>query len=247
MVASAIALGCWELLSRGEVLPPKYFPAMSDAIRELGAECVTWRFWDLVVQTTRTWALGVLLVTAIAVPLGIAIGSSETLFRMTRVVFDVFRAVPPIVLIPLFILLGGATIKMQLMVIVWGTIWSMLIQTVYGVRSVDPVALDTARAFRVTLWHRFWFVRLAGSLPMIWTGLRITASGALFGAIVSELIGGAPGLGNAILVAQESAAPSVMYALIFATGLLGVFMNGVFALFEGKALHWHHSIRGRTA
>jgi ABC-type nitrate/sulfonate/bicarbonate transport system permease component len=104
---------------------------------------------------------------------------------------------------------------------------------------------DTAEVLRVTGWRRFSSIVLPSAAPFIATGLRIAAAVALIVAIIAELIGGAPGLGRDILVAEDSgtSALPLVYALIVITGATGMAIAAVFTLLERRLLRWHERFR----
>lgn len=236
----------WELLSRTDVLPSRYFPPASIVLQTLSDAAVTPAFWTVIGLTLQSWALGLAMAAAIAIPLGVLLGASQRAYQFCRVVIEVLRPIPPVALIPLALLILGASMQMKLLLIVYGAVWPLLMQTIYGVRGVDPQALEMARAYRLRWWQRFFAVRLAGASAFIATGLRISATIALIVTIVAELVGGAPGLGNDILVAQASGADALMYALILVSGALGVAVVMTFQRIERALLFWHPAHRGEN-
>jgi ABC-type nitrate/sulfonate/bicarbonate transport system permease component len=135
----------------------------------------------------------------------------------------------------------------KVFLVVFAASWPLLIQTLYGVRDVDPVAVDTARAYGLSRSTRFFRLTLPSALPYIATGLRISSATALILAVTAELVIGSPGLGAEIAVAEASGATALVYALIGATGLLGWVLNGAFSRFERRLLHWHASQRREAA
>lgn len=243
-IGVAVLFALWELLSRAEVLSSDYFPPASVVLTRLAEVVINPVFWNVVGLTLGSWALGLGIAIMLGVPLGVLFGSSDRAYQFCRVLIEALRPIPPVVLIPIALLIFGASLPMKLLLIVYGSLWPLLMQTMYGVRSVDPLALETARSFRLRAGQRFWLVRMAGASPLIGTGLRISAIIALVVTIVAELVGGAPGLGNDILVAQASNAPSLMYALILVTGALGVAVNAAFRRLERAVLFWHPAHRG---
>ncbi|MCU1636032.1 MAG: transporter permease, partial [Cryobacterium sp.] len=93
--------------------------------------------------------------------------------------------------------------------------------------------------------RRFWVVTIPSASPYIATGLRIASASALILAVVSELVGGASGIGRSILQAQNggTSAYPVMYAYIITAGLIGIVLTGAFFLLERNVMHWHESQR----
>jgi ABC-type nitrate/sulfonate/bicarbonate transport system permease component len=153
--------------------------------------------------------------------------------------------VPVVAILPLALLLFGTTLRMKYSLVAFGVFWPLVIQVIYGVRSIDPTIKDTAKALQVRGVRRFAVVVMPSAAPFIATGLRVAAATALILDIVAELIGGGQGLGLRILTALNSGpgAYPIMYAYIVATGVLGLVLAGTFLLLERRFLHWHESQR----
>jgi ABC-type nitrate/sulfonate/bicarbonate transport system permease component len=136
---------------------------------------------------------------------------------------------------------------MSLVLIVFGSAWPVLLQSMYGVHQVDPVARDVARAYRLSRRDRILNVMLPSAAPLIATGIRVAATMSLLLAIGAELIGGAPGVGNAIALAEVNGDIPQMYAFVVVAATLGVLLNMAMLGLEGRALVWHPSHRPRAA
>jgi ABC-type nitrate/sulfonate/bicarbonate transport system permease component len=117
------------------------------------------------------------------------------------------------------------------------------VQTIYGIRDVDPVAIETARSFGVGRFERMYRIKLPSAVPYIATGLRISSTVALILAFTAELFMGTPGLGQMINYASSYGLETQLYALALATGFLGLAIHLGFTMLEGRALHWHPSQR----
>jgi ABC-type nitrate/sulfonate/bicarbonate transport system permease component len=244
-VGGAIAL--FEILPLIGVLPSDNFPPVLDSIAKLADEATTTGFWSAVLDTVEGWALGLGIAAAIGIPLGILIGSSRLLYRALRPVIEFLRPVPSVALIPLAILIYGTGIRSAVFLAAFAALWQILVQTLYGVQDTDPVATDTARAFRLRRSSRLLRVTLPSAVPYIATGLRIASSVSLILVVTAELVIGTPGLGQAINVARQGGNVELMYALIIATGLLGYLLNLIFVWGERRVLFWHPSQRSPSA
>ena len=243
----AFVIGLGELLTRTEVISSRHFPPPSEMFAALADELVTADFWTAVGNTMQGWALGLGVACAIAIPLGIVIGSTPLLYRSVRAVIEFLRPIPSVALIPLAVLIWGSGLESKVFLAAFAATWPLLMQTLYGVQDVDPVATDTARSFGFGRGRRLLHVTLPSSVPYIATGVRISAAVALILAVTAELVIGAPGLGREINIARQSEAVDIMYALIVVTGLLGWGVNIVFARIERRVLHWHPSQRTEVA
>jgi ABC-type nitrate/sulfonate/bicarbonate transport system permease component len=240
-VAAALAL--WELVSQTELISQRDLPAMSTVVAKLWSMMGTADFWGAFAQTVRGWALGLGLATLLAVPIGILLGSSEFAARAFRVPIEFLRPIPSAALIPLLFLTLGTTLKSEVFLATFGAFWPLLVQTMYGVRDVDPVAIDTARSFGVGRFERLYRIKLPSAVPYIGTGLRISSTVALILAFTAELFMGTPGLGQKMNFAESFGLNDELYALALATGFLGIAIHVLFAAIERRALRWHPSQR----
>ena len=194
-------------------------------------------------HTLQGWAIGLALAALIAIPSGIVIGSSRLLYHALRAVIEFLRPIPSVALIPLAVLIYGSGLESKVFLATFAATWPLLMQTLYGVQDVDPVATDTARSFGFGRARRLLWVTLPSAIPYIATGIRISAAVALILCVTAELVIGASGLGREINLARQGGAVDLMYALIIATGVLGWAMNAVFTRGERRVLHWHPSAR----
>jgi ABC-type nitrate/sulfonate/bicarbonate transport system permease component len=247
LISIVAALGLWELVTRTGVLPQRHVPTMTDTVAELFELLGTEDFWTAVGNTLQGWALGLGIAIALAVPLGIVIGSAPLLHRSLRFVIEFLRPIPSVALIPLAVLVYGTGLESKVFLAAFASFWPLLVQTLYGVRDLDPVATDTARAFGLGRAARLWRIKLPSAAPYIATGIRISSSVALILAITAELVIGSAGLGRAINVARSGGAAELMYALILATGILGWLLNVAAARAERRVLRWHPAHRMAVA
>lgn len=240
---AAFLLG-WQLVSeRGSLR--ESLPAPVEVGRALVSEARSGALAASAGETLTSWSVGLLLALAAALPLGLAIGSSRLAFLSSRLTIDVLRTIPPVTLVPLAVLVYGPTLRMKLVLIVYGTLWPLLLQIIYAVREVDPVARDMARAYRISAALRWRMLLLPSALPFLLTGLRVGATLALLLSIGAEIIGDAPGLGRSITQAQIAGLSAQAYAYVVATAGLGIVVNGVLVAAQRRLLFWQGA--GRAA
>jgi ABC-type nitrate/sulfonate/bicarbonate transport system permease component len=247
VLSIAAALGLWELVVRRGLISEQDLPTMSATVGELWSMMETRDFWVAFGETVRGWALGLGIATALAVPIGILLGSSSFAASAFRVPIEFLRPIPSAALIPLLFLTLGTTLKSEVFLAAFGAFWPLLVQTMYGVRDVDPVAIDTARSFGVGRFERLYRITLPSSVPYIATGLRISSAVALILAFTAELFMGTGGLGQKMNVADSFGLYEQVYALALATGFLGIAIHFAAGGFERWALRWHPSQRGEQA
>jgi ABC-type nitrate/sulfonate/bicarbonate transport system permease component len=243
LISIAAALGLWQLVTVTDVLPQRHVPTMTDTVAELFDLLGTSDFWTAVGNTMQGWALGLGIAVALAIPLGIVIGSAPLLYRSLRFVIEFLRPIPSVALIPLAVLVYGTGLESKVFLAAFASFWPLFVQTLYGVQDIDPVATDTARSFGLGRAERLWRIKLPSAVPYIATGIRISSAVALILSVTAEIVIGSAGLGRAINVARSGGAVELMYALIIATGILGWLLNILATRAERRVLHWHPSQR----
>jgi ABC-type nitrate/sulfonate/bicarbonate transport system permease component len=240
-------LALLEVAPRVGLVPERYLPPTSQILGALADELQEPSFWVALGDTLEGWAIGLALALVAGVGLGLLIGSVPALRAATASTIEFLRPIPSVALIPLAVLLFGTDLRSKLLLVVYASFWQVLIQVLYGVQDVDPVAMDTARGYRLGRWARIRHVVWPTTLPYAVTGFRLAAAVALALAITAELIIGSPGLGKEIAVAQTSGAVPAMYALVVVAGLLGVAVNALARALERRVLAWHPSARREVA
>jgi len=249
LVVLAAALGLWQGLSAAGVIRSDEFPSMTQTATALWHLLTQYTFWSAVGETLEGWGLGLLIGAAAAVGVGTLIGLNGFAYRSVIGVVEFFKAIPVIAILPIGLVLWGATLTMKFALTAFAVFWPLVIQVCYGVRSLDPVVRDTAAVLQVKGPRKFLTVILPSAAPFIATGLRVAVAVALVVDIIAELIGGGTGIGERILLAENAGPASYpqMYAYVVAAGVLGIVLAGAFTLAERYTLHWHESQRSAKA
>jgi ABC-type nitrate/sulfonate/bicarbonate transport system permease component len=232
-----------ELVPRVGLVDERFLPPVSQMMVALVEQLQTPEFWSSLGATVRGWAIGLAITCVAGVGLGILLGSIPLLRDLTASTIEFLRPIPSVALIPLAVLLFGTEPTSTLLLVVYASFWQMLVQVLYGVQDVDPVARETARSYRFSPLTTVRTVIWPTALPFVMTGFRLAAAVALVLEITGELIIGSPGLGNRIAVANTSGAVDTMYALVIVTGVFGVLVNVIARRFEHRVMHWHPSMR----
>jgi len=237
------ALLLWEVLARTGVLFQPALPPPSEIGESLVDDVQTRYLWQSVWMTVKAWAVGLSIVIAVAIPVGIVLGMSRFASRATILTFEFLRAIPSIAALPILVLLYGVGFKLTVVLAVLGAMWPLLIQTMYGVQDVDPVARETARVYGLGRVRQFRLVVLPSAAPYIGTGLRLSGVIAMLLAVASTLIVGGDGLGSAISTAENTGQPALMFDRIFIAALLGLTVTIFLTAVERRLLRWHPSVR----
>jgi NitT/TauT family transport system permease protein len=237
-----------EALTRAELVNPVYLPPASMILLTTGQILMTPEFLANVGGTLLAWGIGIVSAMLIAIPIGLLLGSSWRSYLASTAAIEFLRPIPSVALIPLVILLRGRGLDMKVILIVYASVWPILFNTIYGMREVDPVARETARAYGLGRTAILWKVSLRSASPFIYTGIRISAAIALILAISAELIaGGGRGIGTWMIANSETGVPrEFLYAGIVVTGLVGLVINALMVAGERQLFGWHQRVRGTS-
>jgi ABC-type nitrate/sulfonate/bicarbonate transport system permease component len=225
---SEIAARMQELwLSAG---PPVFF---TDAVAQ-----------DVLPSLGRMFA-GWSIAVVVGIAAGMAIGSSAVVSDGVQPVMNFLRSTPGPALLPVFLIILGTGTTMRVALIAFSTVWPVLLNTIEGVRTVEPVQLETARAFGLGRAARFRRVVLPSAMPKILAGMRVAVAIALILMVISELVAATDGIGYQLVSAQQMFLMTDMWAGIVLLAALGYVLNLVFQTFERRALRWHRGARRR--
>jgi NitT/TauT family transport system permease protein len=231
-----------EFITSLGLVPAIYLPRASTVVARMAELLADPKFLEQVLATLEAWAIGLTLATLISVPLGILIGTSELAYKMTSPVIEFMRPIPSVALIPLAILLWGQGFSMKIILVAYATTWPILFNTVYGVHDVDPIAVQTARCFGLKRRAILWRISFPSAAPLIFTGIRISASIGLIVVIGSELLASADsGIGSYILFVSLNGGhvDSVLAGAAIA-GIVGVLINSLFGMVDRRLFAWRY-------
>jgi ABC-type nitrate/sulfonate/bicarbonate transport system permease component len=176
--------------------------------------------------------------SAAAILLGLLMGRFQAVYNLFEPLVEALRPLPKPALLPPLILLLGLGDTMKLTIVGLAVFFPVLINTVQGVRGVEPVLIDTARTFgygRVAILRK---VILPASMPLILAGMRISLALGLILVVVAEMLAGTGGLGYLILDMQRSFRVQNMYAWLVILAVLGYGLNAVFVKLEHRVTRW---------
>ncbi|SCF03327.1 ABC-type nitrate/sulfonate/bicarbonate transport system, permease component [Micromonospora coriariae] len=216
-----------------------YFPPVTDIFVTFRETWLFERFGSDVVPSLYRLGAGYALACLLAVGVGVILGSSKVAARAAEPIVEFLRAVPPPALIPFGILVLGLGDQMKIFIIAMVCFWPVLLNTIDGIRGIDPTLLDTARAYGIRGFERLRSLVLPGASPQIFAGMRTSLSLALIMMVVSELVASTNGIGYFVLQSQRNFAIPEMWSGIVLLGLLGYLLNAVFLLVEHRVLAWH--------
>jgi ABC-type nitrate/sulfonate/bicarbonate transport system permease component len=205
------------------------------------------RLWEIVAQggfvepllsTSYLLFTAYFAAAACAIAFGLLIGRSQFAFNLFQPLFELVRPLPKPALLPPLMLLLGIGDAMKMTVVGMAVFFPVLINTMQGVRGVDPVQINMARTFRVKRLMLVWKVVLPAALPFIFTGLRVGLGLALIVAVIAEMLAGTGGLGFLVIDMQRMFRVVDMYAWLVILAVYGYALNALFLMIERRIVHW---------
>lgn len=228
----------WQLAIATDFISERSVPRPTKVLSAAGTLLGDDRFQPELVETLRTWVTSMVLVAVIAVPIGLLVGYFAFLSESVSSAVHVFRSIPSTALIPVAIIMFGLGQPMKVAIVTYAISWPMLLNTMYGVRNVDPTTVTVGRSFG---WSQAKIVRrviLPSATPFIATGIRIAGGIALIVTLSSELLGASVGVGTEMIRYQAAELPEFVYAAIMIVGVLGIILNYGLSAFEQRLLRW---------
>jgi ABC-type nitrate/sulfonate/bicarbonate transport system permease component len=241
VLVPVVIIAVWWWTSNNSTSP--YFPPLGDILQAFRDN---WLFRHVptdAVPSLARMGTGYGIAVVVGISLGMLLGLIPLFSRALGPPLEFLRAVPPPVLIPVAILALGIGNNMKVFVIVAGCVWPILLNTIDGVRGVDPTLLEMSRSYGLSSARQWSRVLLPAALPQIFSGLRAALSIALILMVISEMVASTNGIGYFVLDAQRTFAIPKMWSGIILLGVLGYTHNGLLMLVERRVLRWHRGFR----
>ena len=201
--------------------------------------------WIAIVPSMTRLAIGFCIAVILGSVIGLVVGYLRALDPWVRPVLEYLRFIPAVAILPAALLLFGATDKMRIFVIAFGSVFPVLLAAIDGARRVEPLLIDVARVNGLSVTQRIMRVVLPAALPSIFAGVRIALSIALVMMVISELIAADDGLGFYILRNQRLFQTANVYAGVLTIGTIGLVLTLALLMFEKRVLAWHRGWRGQ--
>lgn len=193
------------------------------------------------IASMRNIAAGLFLGVLVGVVLGMVIGKSRVLRAIFNPYLQFARSVPQVALVPIIIGALGITALPKIWAIGFACIWPVLLNTVDGVRAIDPGVRDLVRSYRINRKLELFKVVIPAAMPQMMAGIRIALSVAVVVMVVSEIYGATEGLGYFINYSKGLFQPQSTWMGTLLVGLIGYLLSVLFLFIEKRALHWYHA------
>jgi NitT/TauT family transport system permease protein len=224
-------------------VPPYLLPAPSAILVAIEEH------WQLLMRelvvTVGAAALGFVISFAIGIPLGCAIVLSSVVERMVHPWLIVIAAVPKVVIAPLFLVWFGFGLKSEVLFIVTFTFFTLIVNTIVGLKSPDPELLQTVQAMGATRLQILRKVNFPSALPNIFAGSKIALTFAPVGAVVAEFVASNSGIGHLLVVAVGNMQTPLAFAAVTIFSVFGILLWYAAEHVERLVLPWHASQRSK--
>jgi NitT/TauT family transport system permease protein len=190
------------------------------------------------VTTLVRIAGGLFIGSAIGVSLGLAAGSSRRLRRVVDPMVAALHPIPRLAFFPLLIVVFGLGESSKIAAVSLGAFFPMFLNTLAGVRAMNPVHLDLGRNYGADKGQVFRHVLLPGAMPLMLTGLRLSANTAFHGTIGVEMVGSRTGIGAMLWLSWQTFRIDNLYALLIVIAVIGIGLATLIRSVTHRAAPW---------
>jgi ABC-type nitrate/sulfonate/bicarbonate transport system permease component len=235
-----IILGIWQYVSAHGIVSELSFPRVSVIFATWYRITVSGELLGELVPSLWRMFVGYFIGVGVGVLIGLLMGYFRLAYNLLEPLTEFLRPIPSPAYLPIVILFLGIDDEMKIFMIGFAALFPVLLNTYSGVRSIDPIQLQTARTFGVTGVRLLWRIVLPAASPYIFTGMRVSLAVALIVMVVSEMVAASSGIGYFILSAERGFQIDEMFAGVLTLAVLGYVLNRLFLLIEARLLAWHY-------
>jgi ABC-type nitrate/sulfonate/bicarbonate transport system permease component len=235
----------WQLWTAHAASPK--FPRLSTILVKFQEMWLFSQFTTHVVPSLERILLGFGIAVVVGIALGVPLGLSHWARKAAMPHIEYWRAMPPPALLPISIVLLHSIGNVQKVAFIsFFCVFPILLNTIDGVRGIDPTLIETAQSYGVPRRERIRRLVLPAALPQIAAGMRTSLSLAVIMMVLSEYFSSTSGVGYVLLISKNTFQLAPMWAAIVLIGLLGYLLNLLFLLAERRMLSWHRGWRAAT-
>jgi NitT/TauT family transport system permease protein len=237
----AVLFAVWQSAVAGFHIRAFLLPAPSMIFAALLADPVF--YLRHTAETLYETMLGFSAALVLGTIMAIGVISSRFVEQTLYTLLIALHSIPKIALAPLFIIWLGTDLQPKVAIAMLIAIFPIVIDTVLGLRTVDPDMLDLGRSLRGGRQRILWKIRFPSALPSMFAGCKVGISMAFSGAIVGEFVSSQAGLGYLIISSQANFDTTRMFAAMMLLAIVGTGLFFVVEFTEGAVIPWHVSRR----
>jgi NitT/TauT family transport system permease protein len=235
-VSVAAFLGIWQVV--GNNVDPILFATPSAVVDAFGKMIGDGVLWPAFRSAMGDLAVGYGLAAVVGIALGMIIGRSEVVERVTNPYVNFFQATPLIALVPLVVIWFGVGFQARIFVIFLFGLWSILINTATGVKETPRALLDVGRVYKFNRFQTIMSLALPAAVPSIFAGLRIGLGKALIGMVIAQMNISVTGLGGLVVDYGNAFKTAYLLAAIITASLVGVVAASGLELLRRTLFPW---------
>jgi NitT/TauT family transport system permease protein len=194
--------------------------------------------WPHAVQTLYTTLVGFGFGILIGIMLGMLIGSSRLAYDVAYPLLVGFSSIPKVAVVPIFVLWFGAGTVPAVLTAMVMCIFPVVVNVATGLAATEPELQDVMKTLRATKFEILWNIGLPRTMPYFFASLKVAATLAFVGTVISETVASNRGIGNLMMIASSSFDVPLVFAGLFILAALGVGLYVVFSLIEGRVTGW---------
>ncbi|MDR1462712.1 MAG: ABC transporter permease [Azoarcus sp.] len=228
----------WELAPRLGLADAAFLPPFSEILRTgwklLANGQLFLHFQASLLRSVGGFAIA----TVTAIPLGLAIGRYRPFADIVNPLLEAFRNTAPLALLPVFLLIFGIGETSKIALVIYACFWPILLNTITGVLTVDPLLIKSARTMGLTPVQLFRKVILPASAPTIFVGIRVAGAVSVIALVAAEMVGAKSGLGYLIIYSQYNFQIPEMFLGIISITVMGLLISYVLRTSERRLSAW---------
>jgi NitT/TauT family transport system permease protein len=226
----------WEVLCLVLGVPDYVLPRPSQATATLIERFPA--IWPHALQTLTTTLIGFGLGIVIGVCLGVLIGSSRLAYDVAYPMLVGFSSIPKVAVVPIFVMWFGAGTVPAILTAMIMCIFPIVVNVATGLAATEPELRDVMRTLRATQWEILWNIGLPRTMPYFFASLKVAATLAFVGTVISETVASNRGIGNLMMIASSSFDVPLVFAGLFILAALGIALYVIFSAMEHRVTGW---------
>jgi NitT/TauT family transport system permease protein len=238
IAAIAVLVAIWEIFPRLGVVERTFLPPLSEVIEAWWRLLLSGDLGEHIRASLSRSLTGFVLAILLSIPLGLLVGWYTRLAEILGPVLEIFRNTAALALLPVFVLILGIGETSKVALVIYSCSWPILLNTISGVKNVDPLLIKSAKSMGLSSLKLFQKVILPASVPTIFTGVRLAGAYSILVLVAAEMVGAKAGLGYLINYAQYNFQVPEMYAGIITISVLGLAFNQLLVTLERRFTAW---------
>lgn len=238
LLLPVLVLALWYIQGKNGKLNELLTPTIPSIISKFGDLIQSGELWGHISISILRVVKGYVFGSILGILVGIVMGLNKHIYNLLNSTVAILRPIPMVALIPLFILWLGIGENFKVVIIGLGSFWSVLLNTIHGIQSVDPKLLEVSKVLEKDRKTILLQVYLPAALPAIITGLRLAMGSAWACVVAAEMMAASKGIGYMITFARAMTQPDKMFVGIIVIGFIGLVVDKLLLYLQKKIIWW---------